>query len=133
MTTPPVCPARIDEPLRERLQQLAVAAFQVMGCRDYARVDFRMGKDGRIYILEVNPNPDISLDAGYARALKSAGIAYHDFWASLIERASARKEQPWFSLDYGWDTSAMGLDMETFWQHVFENAWRRKEKRWYGQ
>ena len=133
LTTPPVCPARIEESLRERLQQLAVAAFQVMGCRDYARVDFRMGKDGRIYILEVNPNPDISLDAGYARALKTAGIAYHEFWGSLIERASARKERPWFSPDYGWDTSAMGLDMETFWQHVFENAWRRKEKRWYGQ
>jgi len=133
MTTPPVCPARIDDTLRERLQQLAVAAFQVMGCRDYARVDFRMGKDNRIYILEVNPNPDISLNAGYARALRAAGIEDIDFWARLIDKTLARNEQPWYSLDYGWDQGAMGVDMETFWQHVFESAWRRKEKRWFGQ
>jgi len=133
MASPPVCPANIDETLRDRLQQLAVAAFQVMGCRDYARVDFRMGKDGRIYILEVNPNPDISLNAGYARGLRAAGIEYHDFWMRLIDRAAARKEQQWLSLDYGWDQGAMSVDMETFWQQVFESAWRRKEKRWFGQ
>ncbi|MGZ5514723.1 MAG: D-alanine--D-alanine ligase family protein, partial [Candidatus Aminicenantales bacterium] len=52
--TPAICPAPIDEPLREKLQQYALAAFQAMGCRDYARVDFRMGQDGRVAILEVN-------------------------------------------------------------------------------
>ncbi len=90
--TPPVCPAPVDEDLRRRLQSAAVGAFKVMGCRDYARVDFRMDRKGGIHILEVNPNPDISLNAGFARALKAAGIEYASFWSVLIGKALARKE-----------------------------------------
>ena len=63
-----------------------------MGCRDYARVDFRMDGEGKLYILEVNPNPDVSLDAGFARALGAAGIDYSDFWLALVRRAYQRKE-----------------------------------------
>ena len=90
-STPPVCPAQIDDALKTKLQEMAVKAFQAVGCRDYARVDFRMDKKGKIYILEVNPNPDISLNAGYARALAAAGIEYKIFWQKMIEKALARK------------------------------------------
>jgi len=45
-----------------------------------------------LFILEVNPNPDVSLDAGYARALKAAGIDYADFWKLMISNALKRKE-----------------------------------------
>ncbi len=90
--TPPICPAPIDDDLSRRLQALAVEAFVTMGCRDYARVDFRMDGKGRIFILEVNPNPDISLNAGYARALKAAGIEYAAFWQTMLRNAFARRE-----------------------------------------
>ncbi|MBN2355708.1 ATP-grasp domain-containing protein [candidate division KSB1 bacterium] len=90
--TVPVCPARINNTLRENLQTFAVAAFRAMGCRDYARVDFRVAPGGEIYILEVNPNPDISLNAGFARALRADGMEYTDFWRRLIERALRRKK-----------------------------------------
>jgi len=63
-----------------------------MGCRDYARVDIRMNEAGELFILEVNPNPDTSLDAGYARALQAAGIDYADFWKLMISNALRRKE-----------------------------------------
>jgi len=89
--TPPVCPAALDDETRAKLQGLAAAAFRTMGCRDYARVDFRMDTKGRPFILEVNPNPDISTNAGYARALKAAGIEYADFWGLLIKNALARR------------------------------------------
>ncbi len=89
--TPPVCPAPVDDDLRRRLQETAVAAFSLLGCRDYARVDFRMDKKGEIFILEVNPNPDISHNAGYARALKAAGLEYPAFWGILLENARQRK------------------------------------------
>jgi len=89
--TPPVCPAGIDDGLRTSLQGLAAAAFRTMGCRDYARVDFRMDAKGRPFILEVNPNPDISTNAGYARALKAAGIEYAAFWNTMIDNAMKRR------------------------------------------
>jgi D-alanine-D-alanine ligase len=89
--TPPVCPALIDDELRGKLQGLAEAAFRTMGCRDYARVDFRMDTKGRPFILEVNPNPDISTNAGYARALKAAGIEYTAFWGAMVDNALKRR------------------------------------------
>jgi len=91
-TTKPVCPARIESELEARLQAIAISAFKVMGCRDYARADIRMNEAGELFILEVNPNPDVSLDAGYARALKAAGIDYADFWKLMISNALKRKE-----------------------------------------
>jgi D-alanine-D-alanine ligase len=89
--TPPVCPAPIDDETRAKLQGLAAAAFRTMGCRDYARVDFRMDAKGRPFILEVNPNPDISTNAGYARALKAAGIEYAAFWGLMLRNAMDRR------------------------------------------
>ena len=92
-TTPPVCPALIDDALRTKLQELAVKAFLACECRDYARVDFRVDKKGRPFILEVNPNPDVSLNAGFARGLHAAGIEYKVFWQKLIEKSKARKKK----------------------------------------
>ena len=89
--SPPVCPAQVDDELRARLQGLAADAFRIMGCRDYARVDFRMDGKGRPYILEVNPNPDISTNAGFARALKAAGVDYAEFWSAMIANALGRR------------------------------------------
>lgn len=89
--TPPVCPAPIEDGLRDKLQELAVKAFLACECRDYARVDFRVDKKGRPFVLEVNPNPDISLNAGYVRGLTASGIEYKDFWGRLIEKARVRK------------------------------------------
>jgi D-alanine-D-alanine ligase len=91
LKTPPVCPAPIDDELRTKLQELAAAAFRTMGCRDYARVDFRMDAKGHPFILEVNPNPDISTNAGYARALKAAGIDYAAFWGTMVQNALERR------------------------------------------
>ena len=89
--TVPVCPAPVSPELDARLRDTAVAAFRAMDCLDYARIDFRMDGTGRIYVLEVNPNPDTSLDAGYVRALGAAGISYIEFWTGMIENALKRK------------------------------------------
>jgi D-alanine-D-alanine ligase len=124
VTTPAICPAPIEDSLREQLQQYALAAFQAMGCRDYARVDFRMAKDGRVFILEVNPNPDTSLDAGYCRGLKAVGMDYTQFWNQMIENALRRKEEPWFS------SEDVRIEYPFFWQHVLEKALSKKGRKW---
>jgi D-alanine-D-alanine ligase len=87
--TPPAYPARVTPRLGERLEVLAARAFRLLGCRDYARVDFRV-RAGRPYILEVNPNPDFSPTAGLSGGLQSAGIAHAQFTVELVQRALAR-------------------------------------------
>lgn len=90
--TVPICPAKVPDATRDKLQAAALGAFRATGCRDYARVDFRMDKDGNLAILEVNPNPDISLNAGYARALKAFGLDYKLFWQQILDNALQRKK-----------------------------------------
>jgi D-alanine-D-alanine ligase len=91
--TPPRYPAEVTPRLREKLAALAARAFRVLGCRDYARVDFRVRPPAKPYILEVNPNPDFSPNAGLAGGLTSAGLTHAQFTIQLVERALARGRQ----------------------------------------
>lgn len=90
--TPPVCPARVDENLKNRLEDVAVQVYRLLRGRDYGRVDTRMDTEGRIFILEFNPNPDISRDAGFARAIKADGLEYSHFIQTIIDEALGRRE-----------------------------------------
>jgi D-alanine-D-alanine ligase len=92
-STVPVCPAHILEAPAQRLRHLALRAFQLTGCRDYARVDVRMDREGRPHILEINPNPDLSVDAGLARSLRTHGWRYNDFIEDLTIWASDGKNR----------------------------------------
>ena len=66
--TKPVCPAPLPERIKKKIQITAIASYDALNCRDYARVDIRLSNDGVPYVIEVNPNPDISSDSGFARA-----------------------------------------------------------------
>ena len=75
---------------RDEMMTLAVRVWDAIGMRDYARVDFRMDAEGRVFVLEANPNPDISAGSGYRRSLAVANISYRDFIATLLENARGR-------------------------------------------
>lgn len=83
----------VPEEVGARLRTAASAAWLALGCQDYARVDFRLDSQGVPYVLEVNANPDISPDAGFAAALAAAGIAFTDFVAAVTANASRRRAQ----------------------------------------
>ena len=66
-----------DTPLLAELENLARRCWHLFHLAGYARVDFRVDPDGRPFVLEVNTNPCLSPDAGFAAALDRAGISYN--------------------------------------------------------
>ena len=88
--TPRKIPADLPQDVCRRVETLAAAAFNAVGCRDYARVDFRLDEEMNPFILEVNPNPDISPDAGFAAAVQAAGIPYERFVWTVLTNAQDR-------------------------------------------
>ncbi len=89
--TPRIIPAPLSKPLARRIRDLAMASCRTLGCFDYCRVDFRLDKAGNPYVLEVNANPDISPDAGFAAALEAAGISYEAFVKLTVDNAERKK------------------------------------------
>jgi len=85
--TPAVCPARVTPEVLARVQAIALAAFRLVGCRDYARVDLRQDVEGRLFVLEVNSNPDLGPGAGFARSLRVAGIGYDALLDQMVREA----------------------------------------------
>jgi D-alanine-D-alanine ligase len=67
-----------DTPLLKELETLARRCWHLFQLAGYARVDFRVDPDGRPFVLEINTNPCLSPDAGFAAALKQADISYID-------------------------------------------------------
>ena len=83
--TAAVCPADIVIEEQARIAGRAVSVFRLLGCQGYARVDMRADREGRINVIEVNPNPDISPGNGAARQAAAAGMTYAEFVEKIIE------------------------------------------------
>ena len=84
--TIPQIPARINEKLEKRLSELARKIFDIFHLRGYARVDFRVYRN-KPFVIDINPNPDISPNSGFARAGQWAGLPYPDLVKRLVELA----------------------------------------------
>lgn len=80
----PVCPAEAPPELLSRLSGTALACARIFRLTGYARVDFRMNDRGDLFVLEVNPNPDISPDAGMARAARTNGLSYPELVGEIL-------------------------------------------------
>ena len=72
------------------LQQTAVAAYQALELRDYGRVDMRLQPDGRVQVIEVNPNPWLSSRAEFAMAARKTGRTYSQIVGEIVDLAMAR-------------------------------------------
>ena len=89
--TKPVCPADIDSNIKKKVEEIARQTYKVLNCRDYARVDVRLADDGTPYVIEVNPNPDVSSDSGFARAAAASGKSYSELLFTITNFALQRK------------------------------------------
>ena len=81
--------AELDPSEYKTLEATARAAYQILGCRDYARIDIRL-RDGVFYVLDVNPNADISVETSIVCAAEAAGYSYGAMLSYLIRLATQR-------------------------------------------
>jgi D-alanine-D-alanine ligase len=90
--TRPVRCEGLSTELRDKVAETALGAFRAIGLRDYARVDIRLSKDGTPYVIDVNPNCDLSdLAGGFSRAAKAGGLSYKDVILRLLALALSRR------------------------------------------
>ena len=88
--TKPV-PLRDPTPaLVERLEQAARASWFALGLRDYGRIDLRVDTKGNPWVIDVNPNCDISPDAGFARSAAVTNINYVEMISRITDCALRR-------------------------------------------
>jgi D-alanine-D-alanine ligase len=94
--TKPVPCANLTPEVQARITAVAQRAFEAMEVRDYARLDIRLatkGADaGTPYVIDVNPNCDLSDEAGgYAKAARAAGLGYDEVIARIVELGLGRR------------------------------------------
>ena len=82
-------PAALDPEQLAALNRTAVKAYQALGCRDYARIDLRLEND-LYYVLDVNPNADLSADTTLVYTAEAAGFSYGAIASLLVNLAAQR-------------------------------------------
>ncbi len=86
-------PANLPPELDGRITELAIAAYQAVGCKDWARVDLRMDQAGNLVVLEVNLGPGIASDCVFARCAFAAGWTFDQLVNTILNHAVARYPQ----------------------------------------
>lgn len=80
----------VSLPARRDLLRTAEAAFYLIGGNSYGRVDLRFDASGRACVIDVNPNPDLHPEAGYAVALRDAYVPYVQLVDTIVQHAIRR-------------------------------------------
>ncbi len=80
----------LDEQVTARAKEAALGAYRALQLRDYARIDLRLAPDGKLYVLEANPNPWLVVEAEFALAAREAGRSYTELVGEIVEAALAR-------------------------------------------
>jgi D-alanine-D-alanine ligase len=88
------CPARIPKELAREIRGVALAAYRVLGCRDWARVDVRCDATGRPMVVELNPLPGIlphpKDNSCFPKAARAAGLSYEELIQAVADIAWRR-------------------------------------------
>jgi D-alanine-D-alanine ligase len=84
-----VIPASLDEWLYKKLEKKAIDTWKGFGCKDYARFDFRL-RDDKFYLLDINPNNDISFDTSFAMAAEMMNYSYGQMVKRIVMMAAGR-------------------------------------------
>lgn len=83
----------VSNTLRQRVEEVALKTYRVFDCRDYARVDLRIDENEQPFVVDVNPNPDICFDGGFAGACGMAGYTYGAAISNIVSMAVTRRNR----------------------------------------
>lgn len=83
-------PNDISPETKNKIYEIAVKIYNALKVRDYARIDIRMGQDGKIYVLEVNLNPYLGKNDEAAVAAQASGLNYQQFIEKILEATFSR-------------------------------------------
>ncbi|MGH8595487.1 MAG: D-alanine--D-alanine ligase family protein, partial [Gammaproteobacteria bacterium] len=86
--------AELDDETRRKMVDWSITLFERLGCRDYARIDFRTDANGQVKLLEVNPNPGWCWDGKMNLMAGFGGYRYADFLRLILEAAQLRCANP---------------------------------------
>ena len=84
-----ICPTVLPKHLEEKMSTLAKNAYVATGCRDYGRIDIKL-KNQEPVVIDVNSNPDLSIDAGFYRSVSFAGFNYGQMFVQIAGFAVER-------------------------------------------
>ena len=85
-----ICPAKIPQELKKKIDDLALRVYKSVDCRDFGRVDFRVDQEGRPYVLEINPLPSLSTEDVFMLLAQNIGITYEQIIGRILESAIKR-------------------------------------------
>jgi len=80
-------PAVMSDTMRRDVASLCLSAASLLSLRGYSRFDLRQSRTGELWIVDINPNPDIGRGSGLRLALQAAGIAFEEFVDAIIMAA----------------------------------------------
>jgi len=84
----------LDPALCERIAKLCKRVYRALSLSGYARMDLRLAKDGRIFVLEANPNPNLSYGEDFAESAETVGISYEQLLQRILN-LGLRYQAPW--------------------------------------
>ncbi|MCK9408921.1 MAG: hypothetical protein WCX28_12125 [Bacteriovoracaceae bacterium] len=88
-----VCPARLTPRQLKKIETISLATYGIMECRDYARLDLRLGKRNQVFVLEVNPNPDLTESVSFMESAEKAGLTFSKTLAAIVGYALKRRKK----------------------------------------
>jgi len=90
---PVITDVAVSGALKANIEDIVTRTYRAFDCRDYARIDLRIDQREQPYVVDVNPNPDITADGGFIGACRAAGYTYGEAISNIIQMAIARRNR----------------------------------------
>jgi D-alanine-D-alanine ligase len=88
------CPAKLGERVLKKIEDYSLKVYQTLGCRDFARIDFKLGPGVEPFFLEINPLPGLNPNSGDLPIMgRRMGWAYEKLIAAVLDAATGRYPQ----------------------------------------